>query len=174
MPLDGLDLAHKLWSIVVSRVVNVHEAKTHLLRLLDEAHAGKEIILAKAGKPYARLMPLAAALATRQPERLPGRLGAGLQPLVPDPHHAPRAGACPLEDRDPFDRRLAASFSANSRVINRGHAGNPRRPQLGPRDRLHPTRITCPACSRRMRCGVSSRAISAITPSSSPGLMWVM
>ena len=37
------------------KVVNVHEAKTHLSRLLERAHAGEEIILAKAGKPYARL-----------------------------------------------------------------------------------------------------------------------
>jgi prevent-host-death family protein len=41
-------------------IVNVHEAKTHLSKLLDRAHAGQEIILAKAGKPYARLMPLEA------------------------------------------------------------------------------------------------------------------
>jgi prevent-host-death family protein len=38
--------------------INVHEAKTHLSRLLERAHAGEEIILAKAGKPYARLVPL--------------------------------------------------------------------------------------------------------------------
>ena len=41
------------------KMVNVHEAKTHLSKLLERAHAGEEIILAKAGKPYARLMPLA-------------------------------------------------------------------------------------------------------------------
>ncbi len=56
-------------------VVNVHEAKTHLSRLLEQAHAGAEIILAKAGKPYARLMPLAAPLPTRRPGRLQGVLG---------------------------------------------------------------------------------------------------
>lgn len=39
-------------------VVNVHAAKTHLSRLLERAHAGEEIIIAKAGKPYARLVPL--------------------------------------------------------------------------------------------------------------------
>ena len=39
-------------------VVNVHEAKTHLSRLLKRAHEGEEIILAKGGKPYARLVPL--------------------------------------------------------------------------------------------------------------------
>lgn len=42
----------------MSKVVNVHEAKTHLSRLLDKAHAGEEIVLGKAGKPYARLVPL--------------------------------------------------------------------------------------------------------------------
>lgn len=85
MHLDALELVHKLRSIVMSRVVNVHEAKTHLSRLLEEAHAGKEIILAKAGKPYARLMPLAAAPACRRPGRLPGRLGAGFfEPLPAD------------------------------------------------------------------------------------------
>ena len=48
------------------REVNVHEAKTHLSRLLDAAAAGEEIVIAKAGKPYARLVPMA------QPRRTPG------------------------------------------------------------------------------------------------------
>lgn len=42
----------------MGEVINVHEAKTHLSRLLDRAHAGEEIILGKAGKPYARPVPL--------------------------------------------------------------------------------------------------------------------
>ncbi|HET9232709.1 MAG TPA: type II toxin-antitoxin system Phd/YefM family antitoxin [Candidatus Eisenbacteria bacterium] len=42
----------------MTAVVNVHEAKTHLSRLLERAHAGEEIVLAKAGKPYAKLVPL--------------------------------------------------------------------------------------------------------------------
>ena len=40
------------------QIVNVHEAKTHFSRLLSRAHAGEEIIIAKAGKPYAKLVPL--------------------------------------------------------------------------------------------------------------------
>lgn len=40
------------------RIINVHEAKTHLSRLLDEVKAGEEVILAKMGKPYARLVPI--------------------------------------------------------------------------------------------------------------------
>lgn len=39
-------------------VINVHEAKTHLSRLLDRAAAGEEIVIGRAGKPIARLMPL--------------------------------------------------------------------------------------------------------------------
>ncbi len=37
--------------------VNVQEAKTHLSRLLEEAVAGQDIIIAKAGRPYVRLVP---------------------------------------------------------------------------------------------------------------------
>ena len=40
------------------KTVNVHAAKTHLSALLDEAAAGEEIIIAKAGKPVARLTAL--------------------------------------------------------------------------------------------------------------------
>jgi len=38
--------------------VNIHEAKTHLSRLVDQVAAGAEIVIAKAGKPMARLVPL--------------------------------------------------------------------------------------------------------------------
>ncbi|MDA0970776.1 MAG: type II toxin-antitoxin system prevent-host-death family antitoxin, partial [Planctomycetota bacterium] len=51
----------------MSLIVNVHEAKTHFSRLLEQAHAGQEIIVAKAGRPYARLVPLAPGKGQRQP-----------------------------------------------------------------------------------------------------------
>lgn len=63
-------------------VVNVHEAKTTLSRLLDQAHAGQEIVLAKAGVPYARLVPLAPPAERRRPGRLACRIDtAFLDPL---------------------------------------------------------------------------------------------
>lgn len=68
-------------------VVNVHEAKTHFSKLLDRAHAGEEIILAKAGKPYARLVPLKVE---EKPHRQPGLLkgmritDAFFEPLPPE------------------------------------------------------------------------------------------
>ena len=42
------------------QTVNIHAAKTHLSRLVDAAANGEEIVIARAGKPVARLMPLAA------------------------------------------------------------------------------------------------------------------
>lgn len=38
--------------------VNVHEAKTHLSRLLLRVAGGEEIVIARAGKPIARLVPI--------------------------------------------------------------------------------------------------------------------
>lgn len=61
----------------MSIVVNVHDAKTQFSKLLEQAHAGQEIILAKAGKPYARMVPLEQPNRARQPGRLAGRLDLG-------------------------------------------------------------------------------------------------
>jgi len=43
----------------MSKVFNLHAAKTHLSRLVDEAVHGEEIVIAKAGKPVVRLVPVA-------------------------------------------------------------------------------------------------------------------
>jgi prevent-host-death family protein len=67
----------------MSTTVNVHEAKTHLSRLLKRAHDGEEIILAKAGRPYARLVPLEAACARRQPGRIKGCVEDGFFDPLP-------------------------------------------------------------------------------------------
>jgi prevent-host-death family protein len=50
------------------RSINVQQAKTHLSRLLEEALAGEEIVIAKAGRPYVRLVPCT-------PDRMPRPLG---------------------------------------------------------------------------------------------------
>lgn len=65
-------------------MVNVHEAKTHFSRLLEQAHAGQEIILARAGKPYARLMPLASPAPKRHPGRLSGKVGDAFFDPLPE------------------------------------------------------------------------------------------
>jgi prevent-host-death family protein len=56
--------------------VNIHAAKTHLSRLVERAAAGEEIVIARAGKPVARLVPLG-ALRRRRPGLLKGRLRIG-------------------------------------------------------------------------------------------------
>lgn len=65
-------------------IINVHEAKTHLSRLLDRAHAGEEIVLAKAGKPYAKLIPLPRGAQKRKPGRLKGKLDPAFFDPLPD------------------------------------------------------------------------------------------
>lgn len=47
------------------KTVNIHEAKTHLSRLLKRVGRGEEIVIAKAGTPVARLVPLVAPPAPR-------------------------------------------------------------------------------------------------------------
>jgi prevent-host-death family protein len=54
------------------RTVNIHAAKTHLSRLVDDAAQGEEIVIAKAGKPVARLVALTDL---RPPRRLGGLRG---------------------------------------------------------------------------------------------------
>jgi prevent-host-death family protein len=75
-------------------IVNLHAAKTQLSRLVDRAHAGEEIILAKAGVPYARLVPLAAPV-LRQLGFLTGHVNLGpdferesMRPLTEDEQRA--------------------------------------------------------------------------------------
>jgi prevent-host-death family protein len=58
-------------------VYNVHEAKTHLSRLFDRVAGGEEIIIAKTGRPVAKLIRVAGE--PRRPGRLKGRVR-----IVPD------------------------------------------------------------------------------------------
>ena len=72
--------------------VNVHEAKTHLSRLLARAEAGEEIIIARDGKPIVKLVPV--------PERAPRILG-GDEGLFEIP-----------EDFDELPEEILADFEA--------------------------------------------------------------
>jgi prevent-host-death family protein len=68
-------------------LVNVYEAKTKLSALLDKALAGEEVVIARAGKPVARLTPIAPAAGTRSGVRFGGISPARLK-LALD-FHAP-------------------------------------------------------------------------------------
>lgn len=55
-------------------IVNIHEAKTHLSRLVERAAAGEEVIIGKAGRPMARLVPYVERSQPRKPGRWKGRV----------------------------------------------------------------------------------------------------
>jgi prevent-host-death family protein len=67
----------------MTTIVNVHQAKTHFSRLLDEVAAGGEVVIAKAGKPVARLVPLEPVVRRKKLGLLKGRIS------VPDDFDAP-------------------------------------------------------------------------------------
>ena len=54
--------------------INIHQAKTQFSRLVDRAAGGEEIIIAKSGKPVARLVPYAAKGAVRRPGTMRGKI----------------------------------------------------------------------------------------------------
>lgn len=54
--------------------VNIHEAKTQLSRLVEEVEGGREIVIARAGRPVARLVPLASPVRPKQLGLLRGRI----------------------------------------------------------------------------------------------------
>jgi prevent-host-death family protein len=64
-------------------MINIHEAKTHLSRLVDEANEGKEIIIAKAGRPMARLVSVRRGRKRRRLGPLAGRFS------IPEDFDAP-------------------------------------------------------------------------------------
>jgi len=74
--------------------INVHAAKTHLSRLLERVAAGEEIVIAKSGKPVARLAPLE----QRPPRKLGGLAGRA---VIPDNFDDP----LPDEVLDAFEGR---------------------------------------------------------------------
>ena len=78
-------------------IVNIHAAKTHLSKLVDQAAAGEEIIIAKAGKPMAKLTPLEPV--TDKPKRKLGSLAG--RAVIPDDFDAP----LPDEVLDAFEGR---------------------------------------------------------------------
>lgn len=56
------------------RQVNIHEAKTNLSRLLVEVEGGEEVVIARAGKPVARLVPERGRREPRKPGALKGKI----------------------------------------------------------------------------------------------------
>lgn len=77
-------------------VVNIHEAKTHLSRFVEQAAAGREVIIAKAGRRIAKIVPLETKPQSKKFGSLAGRI------KVPDDFNAP------------LDARTLAAFEGRS------------------------------------------------------------
>jgi prevent-host-death family protein len=56
------------------KTLNIHEAKTHLSRLVEEALAGEDIVIARAGKPLVRLVAVSATTGPRKLGALAGKI----------------------------------------------------------------------------------------------------
>jgi len=67
----------------MSTIINIHDAKTHLSRIVEDVAAGAEVVIAKAGRPMARLVPLESPAGSKSLGQLQGRL------VVPDDFNAP-------------------------------------------------------------------------------------
>jgi prevent-host-death family protein len=65
--------------------VNIHAAKTHLSRLVERVEAGEEIVIARAGRPVARLVPYRAVREPRRPGLWNGRVRLRPDFDAPDP-----------------------------------------------------------------------------------------
>ena len=70
----------------MAKPVNIYDAKTHLSELVDRAAAGEEIVIAKAGVPTARLVPLRAVHESRMSGRWAERM------TIADDFDAPLSG----------------------------------------------------------------------------------
>ena len=68
----------------MTTTINIHEAKTHLSRFLARARAGEEIIIAKAGTPWAKLVPVTSENTPRQPGLAKGAVTEAFFDPLPD------------------------------------------------------------------------------------------
>jgi prevent-host-death family protein len=67
----------------MTKTINIHEAKTHLSRIIEEVAGGAEVIIAKAGEPMARLIPMAVKPRPKHLGLLRGKI------KVPDDFNSP-------------------------------------------------------------------------------------
>jgi prevent-host-death family protein len=79
-------LAPKVKGEFMASIINVHEAKTHFSKLLSRIYEGEEIVIARSGKPVARLVPIEKTMEKRMPGTAKGQinLSYGFQDEMPD------------------------------------------------------------------------------------------
>jgi prevent-host-death family protein len=89
--VDRIDLVYNLVYYIFRRAasmgkINVHDAKTHFSRILNRVQSGEEIIIAKAGKPVARIVPFTQKPGKRTPGSAKGRVAISKGFFAPLPN----------------------------------------------------------------------------------------
>ena len=84
--------------------VNIYEAKTHLSKLLDRVAQGEEIVIARAGRPVARLVPVSRRTEPRKPGAWRGKIL-----IAPDFDEFPEDLLQAFEGEDPEDPLFAGN-----------------------------------------------------------------
>lgn len=79
--------------------VTIHEAKTHLSRLIEQVEKGGEVVISRRDKPVARLVPIETARPERKPGRMQGMMDVGDEIFDPLPEDELRL----WEGRDDWD-----------------------------------------------------------------------
>jgi prevent-host-death family protein len=99
------------------QTINLHQAKTHLSRLAEQAAAGEEIVIAKAGKPLARLVPyVPTARAPRRPGCSRGRSISHSPDSHPEPGRAEPKRPFPPPRGPPNDRSARPTNSTGCKT----------------------------------------------------------
>ncbi len=101
--------------------VNIHEAKTNLSRLVERVEGGEEVVIARSGKPVAKLVPLTRDLAPRPLGTMRGLIEMANDfddPLPPD-IEASFYGVAPGELNEVFPRKYLSRGGAMKKVKKR-------------------------------------------------------
>jgi prevent-host-death family protein len=89
------------------KTLNIQAAKTHLSRLVEEAIAGDDIIIAKAGKPMVKLVPVMPNHQPRKLGSLRGKLWMSSDCWEPDPHFGKVGRKPEMQTQQRFNNRSA-------------------------------------------------------------------
>ncbi len=97
----------------------MHEAGSLLSQLLEAVEAGEDVVIARASKPIARLVPVAVRTEPRSAESWRGRvfIADDFDELPVTVEDGPAAGALPRAPGDPFDRMLITQAARRGPVV---------------------------------------------------------
>jgi len=87
--------------------MNIHEAKTHLSKLIERVAAGEEIVISKAGKPVAKLVPYSAQTAPRTGGFLAGQIWEAADCWEPDNDLTDSMTEAPLFPEERYSSKIA-------------------------------------------------------------------